>query len=213
MQLQVAEQAARGGEAGRRLRGAMLPVLAAVPRLGAPCPRWVGRRCVPSSGCLGWQPLQVSAPVHGVPLRADGGLNPAALGMLGMSLLESLQRAATALLSRAQHTTQQALRAIDWPAGQSGPDPGPSSPGAQPGTRVWQPAGPGWAGARDGSGSDAHAAAAAGKGLEPWRLLRFAAQEWLERVWQVRPPCSRQYSGTPGGCAPQAAAAAAGPLF
>lgn len=87
------------------------------------------------------------------------------------TLLGTLHEALALLLSKAQHATAQALRAVDWPAGEE--------------ERTEQPQ------------QEQQVAVASGNvvpvvaGHTPrrqWRLLRFAAQDWAERCWQVPHP-------------------------
>ena len=130
------------------------------------------------------------------PLSADGALSPGTPGphQLGaLSLLGSLHRAATAVLSRAQYTTQQALRAIDWPAGQS-----IAEEGAGEGAAIPEPATPTSRLAAAPAAAEPSAAAAPAcraadsdafvaavyRRRQQWRLLRFAAQDWVERAWE-----------------------------
>lgn len=88
-------------------------------------------------------------------------------------MLGSLREAAALLLSRAQHGAQQVLRAVDWPAGEAAEE----EPAAAAAAAAGAPSGP------------ANGAAASGLAVgsrQQWRLLRLAAQDWLERCWQVR---------------------------
>ena len=102
-----------------------------------------------------------------------------------LSLLGSLHDAAIALLGRAQHATQQALRAVDWPAGEVS-EQGPAvATGSQDlaGAQAAAAAGP------EGAASKPEAepgSTAVPTRQQQWRLLRFAAQDWFERSWQVR---------------------------
>ena len=144
---------------------AKLPAeVAAAGRCGAPCP-------------LFWPQDPEWAPP---PLEAPGSPTAAGARRLGQpsSLVGSLREAAALLLSRAQHATQQALRAVDWPAGEE------SAAGEPAGAVAEQP---------EPAGAAEEPAAAADGGREApqsqrqqWRLLRFALQDWLESAWQVR---------------------------
>lgn len=116
--------------------------------------------------------------------EADGTRESGQRHAGALSLLGSLHEAAIALLGRAQHATQQALRAVDWPAGdvsEQGPTvaAAPQHPAAaQAATAV----GPSGAKPEAEPGS----APAVPTRQQQWRLLRFAAQDWFERSWQVR---------------------------
>lgn len=131
----------------------------AAGRCGAPCP-------------LFWpQDPEYSPP----PLEAP--LSPSARGhrrASALSLAGSLREAAAVVLSRAQHATQQALRAVDWPAGEAEPEPEQQATAAAAAAEDEAEA----VTAFDG------ASAAAPSRSQQWRQLRFALQDWLERVWQ-----------------------------
>lgn len=85
------------------------------------------------------------------------------------TLLGALHEALALLLSKAQHATAQALRAVDWPAGdEDGAEAGQRQPPQQAvASSSVVPAGPSSA------------------APQQWRLLRFAVQDWAERCWQV----------------------------
>lgn len=126
----------------------------AAGRCGAPCP-------------LFWpQSPDYAPPPHSPAAPGQRRLGP-------LSLVGSLREAAEVLLSRAQHVTQQALRAVDWPAGEA------ESPE--------QPAGAAGAASDTAQAAGSQPARTAEfSRRQQWRVLRFALQDWVERVWQVR---------------------------
>lgn len=130
----------------------------AAGRCGAPCP-------------LFWP----QSPDYTVPPAPHSPAVPGQRRLGPLSLVGSLREAAAVLLSRAQHVTQQALRAVDWPAEPS------AEPAERPGAST--AAAHGEQSSPPGSPAEPEAAVARQR---QWRLLRFALQDWLERIWQAR---------------------------
>lgn len=128
----------------------------AAGRCGAPCP-------------LFWP----QSPDYTPPAAPHSPAMPGQRRLGPLSLVESLREAAAVLLSRAQHVTQQALRAVDWPA--EAPEPAEAAAAA---ARSGQPP-------AGGSAAQPEAAVAVARQRQ-WRLLRFALQDWLESIWQAR---------------------------
>lgn len=202
--VQVAVQASSGAACGREVRLSLFTVLAAIPRLPAAATRCASTllpllhpaavpACVRSLHC----PRLLAPGLHLITISghcAAGnvhGAGASSLPQLGaMSLLGALHRAGALLLYRAQHTTQQALRAIDWPAGHDMPEAGgveeaPAELAAgRPRPHSNLP--PSSAASGRLTGADVYTR------REQLRLLRFAAQDWFERSWQV--------SGELAGC-------------
>lgn len=90
------------------------------------------------------------------------------------TLLGTLHEALALLLSKAQHATAQALRAVDWPAGEE--------------ERTEQPQQEQQQGQLAVAGGSVVPAASGHAPQRQWRLLRFAVQDWAERCWQVGHP-------------------------
>ena len=121
-----------------------------------------------------------------------------------MSLLQSIREAVGTLLSRAQAATQLALRAVDWPAsleatpgdgggGDEGRGGRVAGEGNEGGEEEGEEAGTCRGPATASPAAEAAAAIAIDSAAteaarqhqrkQQWVLLRFAAQDWLERSW------------------------------
>lgn len=116
-------------------------------------------------------------------------------GTSQLSLLGSVREATATLLFRAQHATQQALRAVDWPAGEVVADAqaAVNEQATSQAAATTSPRSAPKPGSAPGAAAPADAASSRQDRQEQrrqqWRLLRFAAQDWVEGLWQVRLHC------------------------
>ncbi|PRW58918.1 piezo-type mechanosensitive ion channel-like protein isoform X1 [Chlorella sorokiniana] len=123
----------------------------AAGRCGAPCPLFWP--CSP-----GYEPPPLDMPAGST-----------AWPWLGArTLLGALHEALALLLSKAQHATAQALRAVDWPAGEE--ERAEQQQQQQQQQFV--------------ASGGAVPAGSASASQRQWWLLRFAFQDWTERCWQ-----------------------------